>query len=91
MSLQISEKNGMFHLNGKINSSTLNFFSTYFNYNLSQSNAIVVNIDNVKEIDRSGLEAIENFTKLALFKEKSFSIVGYGCKEIYDHFNSQVA
>ena len=87
MSLQISEKNGMFHLNGKINSSTLKSFITYFEYNLSHSKVVALNIENVIEIDRSGLEALRNFTIEATLKQKVFSIVGYGCKEIYDDFN----
>ena len=91
MSLQISEKNGMFHLKGRINSSTLNSFITYFEYTLSQSKSITINIDDVKEIDSNGVEAMQNFTKVASLKDKGFSIVGYGCKEIYDHFNYNVA
>lgn len=91
MSLQISEKNGIFHLKGRINSSTLNYFITYFEYNLSQTKSIMINIDDIKEIDRSGLDAMKNFTQIASLKEKVFSIVGYGCKEIYDHFNQNVA
>lgn len=87
MALQISEKNGMFHLKGKINTSTLQAFNTYFEYNLSQHKSIEINIDDVKEIDKSGLEAMWNFIQIALLENKAFSIVGYGCKEIYDHFN----
>lgn len=87
MSLQISEQNGMFLLNGKINSSTLNFFNTYFDYNVSQEKSIIVNIDKVIEIDRAGLESFRNFTKNAILNHKVFSIVGNGCKEIYDDFN----
>ncbi|WP_435415304.1 hypothetical protein [Polaribacter aestuariivivens] len=87
MSLQISEQNGTFHLNGKLNASTLNFFNTYFEYNLSQEKSIVVNIDKVIEIDKNGVEAFRNFTKNAFLNQKVFQIVGNGCKEIYDDFN----
>ena len=54
MSLQISKQNGIFYLDGRINSTTLKSFKTYFKYNLSQSKKIIINIDNVLEIDRSG-------------------------------------
>jgi len=84
MSLQISKKNGIFYLKGKINSSTLKSFITYFEYNLSQSKKIIINIDKILEIDRGGVEAIYNFTKNAILKQKVFSVIGYGCKEIYD-------
>ena len=87
MSLQITEQNGTFYLNGRINTSTLNFFNTYFNYNLSQQKNIIVNIDRVVEIDKAGLESFRFFIKNAILSQKVFSIVGYGCKEIYDDFN----
>lgn len=87
MSLKISEKSGTFFVNGKINTSTLHSFETYFQYNLSQSNKVIMNIDDVIEIDKSGLEIIRSLKNKALLENKMFSVVGYGCKEIYDDFN----
>lgn len=87
MALQISENNGTFYLNGNLNSSTLKSFTNYFTSNLSVSNSVVINIDEVVEIDKSALEAMRAFTKVAISKQKVFSIVGFGCKEIYDDFN----
>jgi len=86
MTLQIFKKNGIFYLNGKLNSSTLKSFTTYFEYNLSQNKNVTINIDDVIEIDKSCLEAMRNFTKVAILKQKVFSIEGNGCKEIYDDF-----
>jgi ABC-type transporter Mla MlaB component len=87
MALQILEKNGTFYLDGHLNTSTLKSFTSYFDYNLSQSNKVIINIDSIIEIDKSGLEAMRKFTQVAVLKQKIFSIVGYGCKEIYDDFN----
>lgn len=39
-------------------------------------------------IDKNGLNAIKQLMVVASTKQKNFSIVGGGCKEIYDHFNS---
>ena len=86
MTLEISKKNEIFYLNGRLNSSTLKSFTTYFEYNLSQNKNVTINIDHVIEIDKSCLEAMRNFTKIAILKQKVFSIVGNGCKEIYDDF-----
>jgi len=86
MTLQIFKKNGIFYLNGRLNSSTVKIFITYFKYNLSRNKNVTINIDDVIEIDKSGLEAMRNFTKVAILKQKAFSIVGNGCKEIYDDF-----
>lgn len=87
MSLKISESNGIFFLNGKLNTSTLKSFTTYIEYNLVQKKNVIVNIDNVIEIDRESLATMKKFTEIAVLEEKIFSIVGYGCKEIYDDFN----
>ena len=84
MSLHIFKQNGIFYLKGKINTTTLKSFITYFEYNLAQSKNIIINIDKILEIDKGGVEAIYSFTKNAILQQKVFSIVGYGCKEIYD-------
>lgn len=86
MTLQISKKNEIFYLKGRLNNSTLKSLITCFEYNLSRNKNVTINIDDVIEIDKSGLEAMRNFTKAAILKEKVFSIVGNGCKEIYDDF-----
>ena len=44
MSLQISKQNGIFYLDGRINSTTLKSFKTYFKYNLSQSKKIIIKV-----------------------------------------------
>ncbi len=85
MSLQIAEKKGVFNLNGKINSITSDFFKTYFKFKLKERNNVIVNIDNVNQIDKEGLQTIISLTIEAKDKGKFLTIVGYGCKEIYDH------
>ncbi|QXP73682.1 hypothetical protein H0I31_12330 [Tenacibaculum sp. AHE15PA] len=87
MALQISQKNGNFFLNGKLNSTTSRFFIIYFEHNIEQLESVTINIDNVNEISRDGLEAISTLTAIALRNDKLFSVTGYGCKEIYDDFN----
>ncbi len=87
MALQISQKNGKFYLNGKLNSTTSRFFIIYFEHNIEQLKSVTINIDNVNEISRDGLEAISTLTAIALRNDKLFSVTGYGCKEIYDDFN----
>ena len=91
MSLQITEKQGTYYLKGKINASTFKAFETYFKYNLQIENKIIVNIDNVTEIDKAGLDTMRDLTKTAMLNLKTFSIIGYGCKDIYDDFNATIA
>ena len=54
---------------------------------MKKDEAVVLNIDETKEIDKNGLTAIKSLLSLALIKEKKLSITGSGCKEIYDDFN----
>lgn len=87
MALQISQEKGNFYLNGKLNSTTSRFFIIYFEHNLEQNKSVTINIENVNEISKDGLEAISTLTAIALRNNKLFSVTGYGCKEIYDDFN----
>lgn len=87
MSLEILRKNEVFYLNGKLNTLTARSFIFHFELMIKQLNTIVINIDNINEIDKDGLEAIKKIKNLAFKKNKTFSIIGYGCKEIYDDFN----
>ncbi len=87
MALQISEKKGTFYLKGKLNCSTVRSFIIHFEHCIEHCNTIVLNIDKVKEIDASGLGAIQTLMAIALRKHKMFTTIGYGSKDIYDHFS----
>lgn len=76
MALQISEKKGLFYLKGKLNNLTSRFFIIYFEYNIEQSKNVTINIDNLDEISRDGLEAINTLTAIALRNHKIFSVIG---------------
>jgi anti-anti-sigma regulatory factor len=86
MALQILECNGTFNITGKINTTTSNSFITYFTHILKIHDEVTINIDNVKEIDKGGLEAIKALHTNAIENQKELSITGYGCKEIYCDF-----
>ncbi|MEO9570022.1 MAG: STAS domain-containing protein [Polaribacter sp.] len=85
MSLQISEIKEVFYLNGKINFETTSFFKSYFNS--IKRDRVIININNIKQIDKEGLDVIFDLIKQGNRNNKLFSIVGNGCKEIYDYFN----
>ncbi|WP_298520887.1 hypothetical protein [uncultured Kordia sp.] len=92
MALQITQQNGTFLLNGKLNATTSRAFIIHFEYIIEQYQNVVVNIDGVSEIDYDGLEGIKTVTAIALRNHKMFSVIGNGCKDVYQDFNcSQVA
>jgi ABC-type transporter Mla MlaB component len=92
MALQVLENNGIFHLKGNLNATTSRFFIIHFEHLIETFKNVTVNIEKVKEIDANGVAAFKILYANALRKHKMFSIIGYGCKDIYDEFNySQVA
>lgn len=86
MALQITQKNGTFYLKGKLNNSTSKFFIVFFDFNIKRKKEVIINIDNLDEITKDGLNAINILTEKSKRTAKVFSIIGLGCKEIYDHF-----
>lgn len=91
MSLEITQKQEVYHLKGKLNGVSKLFFITYFNQVFRSENALTINIEGINEIDKQGLQALFFMLEKAEKYNKIFSIVGYGCKEIYDQFNQKVA
>ena len=88
MALQILEQNGTFYLKGKLNTSTSKVFIEHLKHSIKKIKKVIINIENLKEIDVDGLKALNFLMNTSIVKKKIFSIRGYGCKEIYDHFNS---
>ena len=86
MPLKISKNKSVYHLKGKVNTPDVESLLTYFTEKINKKKKITLNIEETEEIDKNGLNAIQQLMILATAKEKNFSIVGGGCKEIYDHF-----
>ncbi len=86
MALTIKERNGAFCVKGGINAATVNSFKTHFNYILDTYGNLTLDIDGVTEIDANGMSALRTLYINAYLKKQDFSIIGYGCKEIYDDF-----
>ncbi len=90
MALQVSEKKGTLYLEGRINSTTARLFIIHAEYYVEKLKNVIINIDNIKEIDNDGIEAIKTVWAIALQKQKNFSIRGLGCKDLYDHFGTSL-
>ncbi|RCS27254.1 hypothetical protein DUT90_09150 [Polaribacter sp. WD7] len=91
MALQITQKKGAYYLKGQINVMSKLVLITYFNQLFRKENKIVINIEEINAIDKQGLQALFFMMDKAEKSNKIFSIVGYGCKDIYDQFNQKVA
>lgn len=87
MSLKMKQSNGVTFLEGAINSETEKQFRKHLEFLLTYTNAVTINIDKTSFISRNGLKVIEDLFSLAKQTNKKFSVVGYGCKDIYDSIN----
>ena len=84
MSLTIKENNGIFLVQGSINTKTVAQFKNHLEFLLLYKKNLTIDIDGVSAIDRMGMKAIKTLNCMALTHKKSFDIVGYGCKAIYE-------
>jgi ABC-type transporter Mla MlaB component len=91
MALQILENKGNFYIQGKITCDNVLAMKLHIEYVLEKRKYITIDITKVTEIDIDGVAALTEIYQKTLLTNKIFTIIGIGCKEIYDHFNSQGA
>ena len=91
MALSIKENNGTFLVEGTINATTVKQFKNHLEILLAYTKHLTINIDKVTAIDKNGLKVIEDLFEAAEFYNKPFSVIGYGCKDIYDSIDMSVA
>ncbi len=82
MAIEIKEKSGMFEVLGSISSQNMTSLKNYVESVILSSDSIVLNIEKVNEIDRSGAFMLEKLYKNAVYKNKIISIIGRQNKKI---------
>jgi anti-anti-sigma regulatory factor len=88
MALQILENNGVFELEGPLNTTTSRFFIIYFEYIINTLKSVTVNIEKVNAMDASGAESLKTLLAIALRTNKKFLIIGNGSNDIYNDYKS---
>ncbi|MEC3906723.1 STAS domain-containing protein [Tamlana sp. 2201CG12-4] len=91
MELKITNCNNFFKIKGILNKGNVELFQEEFNNIFEKINELTISIKEVKSMDKYGVNAIAKLHEEALMKNKRFSIIGYGCKELYDHFKTDTA
>lgn len=86
MALKITQQNSVFIIEGTINASTAMHFQNYLESILNAYEALTIDIENVTEIDASGMKAMRALYSNALIYNRPFYIIGTGCKEVHDDF-----
>jgi len=89
MDLQITNYNNSFKIKGSLNKLNLSTFNAHFSNVFDKLDDVLINIENVESIDRDGVMALAKLHNESINKAKRLSIVGFGCKELYDHFKTQ--
>lgn len=91
MELKITNCNNFFKIKGILNRANLELFTNEFNGIFDKVNNITISIEGVESMDRHGVDAIAKLHEEAVNKNKSLSIIGYGCKDLYNHFKTETA
>ncbi|MFD2543319.1 STAS domain-containing protein [Lacinutrix gracilariae] len=88
MALEITNSLDTFQVKGILNKTNVEKFQSHFKNIFSQTNELVINIDELKSIDQEGVSAFEMLYKQSLKTHKAFFITGIGSKEIFDHLRA---
>jgi anti-anti-sigma regulatory factor len=89
MDLQITNYNNRFQIKGSLNKLNLRTFNEHFSNIFDRLDDILLDIEGVESIDRAGVMALARLHNESITKLKRLSIIGLGCKELYDHFKTQ--
>ncbi|REG89768.1 STAS domain-containing protein [Winogradskyella sediminis] len=89
MDLQITNYNNRFQIKGALNKLNLKTFDAHFSNVFDKLDSILLDIEQVHSIDRAGVMALAKLHNESISKSKQLSIIGIGCKELYQHFKTE--
>ena len=89
MDLQITNYNNRFKIKGTLNKLSLKTFNAKFANIFDKADEILLDIENVESIDRAGVMALARLHNESINKSKRLSIIGLGCKDLYEHFKAE--
>ncbi|RNC86514.1 MAG: hypothetical protein ED556_09525 [Winogradskyella sp.] len=90
MALTILEKNGTYEVEGRLNVNTAKNFQSHCEALLNSFGELTINIEKTSQIDVDGMKAIGALFTHAITNQRSFYVVGYGCKDIYDELKPTI-
>ncbi len=91
MELEITRYNNFFKIKGILNKRNIDVFKEKFNCVFDALSSVTISIENIEWMDRYGVEAFVKLHDEAVLKNKKLSIIGLGCKDLYDHFKTKKA
>ncbi|MDO7170878.1 hypothetical protein [Mariniflexile sp. AS56] len=91
MDLKITNCNNFFKIKGTLNKSNLEVFNAEFKNIFESVQSLTISIEEVESMDRFGVNALSDLHKKAVEQNKNLSIIGFGCKDLYNHFKTEMA
>ncbi|WP_159018488.1 hypothetical protein [Algibacter sp. L3A6] len=91
MDLRITNCNNFFKIKGELNKKSLSVFQNEFQDIFNRVSTLTISIEDVKSMDRHGVKALTELHNEAVAKNKSMAIIGFGSKDLYNHFKTNVA
>ncbi|NRD19219.1 hypothetical protein HNV08_04095 [Winogradskyella eckloniae] len=89
MDLEITNYNNRYQIEGALNKFNLKTFNAYFANIFDKRDDVLLDIERVQSIDRAGVMALAKLHNESITKSKKLSIIGLGCKELYQHFKTE--
>ena len=89
MDLKITSYNNFFKIKGTLNKSNLYKFQNEFENICDRLDAFTISIEDVESMDKYGVKAFTQLHKYCVTKNKRMAIIGYGCKDLYNHFQTE--
>lgn len=91
MNLKITQSSTFFKIKGILDKSSIDVFHSEFKHIFERVNTLTISIEEVEWMDQDGVNAMAALHNEAILKNKKLSIIGLGCKDLYEHFKYQTA
>jgi anti-anti-sigma regulatory factor len=91
MDLRITSCNNFFKLKGILNKNNIAVFQSEFQEAFKKFKKLTISIEGLDSVDRFGVNALKDLHTKSVESNIELSIVGLGCKELYDHFKAYEA
>lgn len=91
MVLEISNCENCYKLSGNLTRHNLHIFFNAFQNIFEETDDLTISIEGVMSIDRYGVNAIAKLHNESLNKQKKFSLIGLGNRELIQEFKSNDA
>lgn len=89
MALTITNTQGVYNINGTLNSQNSQMIKNHFEMIMDQSAFIKLSLNNIIDLDKNGIKTIASIYNKAKAKEKAFFIVDLNNKNIENQFKME--